>query len=79
MPCRIQLSPAPQLTKAIKRGFAPFVTPSKAELGWVIAAGENDAAPEAAMIGVAALCASAGFVTVKANVYAVPAVRVCPV
>jgi hypothetical protein len=63
----------------IKRGFAPFVTPIKFVSGFVIAAAVNGAVPEAAMLGDAATCVAAGFVTVKAKVYAVAAVRVSPV
>ncbi len=53
-------------------------TPTKGKLGGVIAAAAIDADPEAAILGVAATCAAAGFVTVKENVYGVAAVSDCP-
>ena len=63
----------------IKRGFAPFVTPIKFELGVVILAAANDAVPEASTLICGADCADEGFVTANANVYVVPDDRVNPV
>jgi len=63
-----------------KRGFAPFVTPIKCELGVVILAAANEfAGPEASMLITGANCAEEGFVTVNANVYVFPDDRVNPV
>ena len=58
----------------------PFVTPIKIELGVVILAAANEfAVLEAAMLIAGANCAEEGFVTVNANVYVVPDNRVNPV
>ena len=64
----------------IKRGFVPFVTPIRFELGVVILAAANEfAVPEASMLITGATCADEGFVTANANVYGVPDDRVNPV
>ena len=63
----------------IKRGFVPFVTPIRFELGVVILAAANEAVPEASMLITGATCADDGFVTANANVYGVPDDRVNPV
>ena len=61
------------------RAFAPFVTPYKSVPGCAMALEAIVPDPDAAMFTVGAVCADAGLVTTKLNLYDVPAVTVSPV